>query len=189
MSAGPQPNPAQVPTLTEVIELLSPAPVRDDGMGAPRAPAPPAGSPGSEPVVTGGLPREAAKPAWAPMNTVVLPTLDQVPLPLPERIALANLPVLQEAVASEVPPVQDAPAAAPPVPPAVDEAQIVQRVLTDLQKQIDRMIDFRLKEALAPILARHSEAMVRDLKEELARTMGDVVARAVTQEVAKLRQR
>lgn len=72
---------------------------------------------------------------------------------------------------------------------AVQEGQLVQRVLTDVQRQIDSMLEFRLREALAPVLARHSEAIVRDLKEDLACTMRDVVARSVAQEVAKLRQR
>ena len=73
--------------------------------------------------------------------------------------------------------------------PEIDEAQLAQRVLSAVQKQIDGMIEFRLREALAPILARHSEALVRDLHEELNRTMRDVVARSVSQEMAKLRHR
>ena len=87
--------------------------------------------------------------------------------------------------ATEVLPVQ----AMAPDGGAVQEGQLVQRVLTDVQRQIDSMLEFRLREALAPVLARHSEAIVRDLKEDLARTMRDVVARSVAQEVAKLRQR
>ena len=87
--------------------------------------------------------------------------------------------------ATEVLPVQ----AMVPDGGAVQEGQLVQRVLTDVQRQIDSMLEFRLREALAPVLARHSEAIVRDLKEDLARTMRDVVARSVAQEVAKLRQR
>ncbi|WP_375213730.1 hypothetical protein [Aquabacterium sp.] len=69
------------------------------------------------------------------------------------------------------------------------EGAVTQRVLGDVQRQIDGMLEFRLREAMAPVLARHSEAMVRDLKDELARTLRDVVARSVAQEVAKLRQR
>ena len=71
----------------------------------------------------------------------------------------------------------------------VPESQLAQRVLNDVQRQIDSMLEFRLREAMAPVLARHSEAIVRELKDELARTMRDVVARSVAQEVAKLRQR
>jgi hypothetical protein len=62
-------------------------------------------------------------------------------------------------------------------------------VLSDVQKQIDSMLEFRLKEAMAPLLARHTEAIARDLRDELNRTLKDVVARSVAQELAKLRQR
>lgn len=68
-------------------------------------------------------------------------------------------------------------------------ALVTQRVLGDVQKQVDGMLEFRLREAMAPVLARHAEAMVQDLKEELRRTMRDVVTRSVAQEVAKLRHR
>ena len=60
--------------------------------------------------------------------------------------------------ATEVLPVQ----AMVPDGGAVQEGQLVQRVLTDVQRQIDSMLEFRLREALAPVLARHSEAIVRD---------------------------
>lgn len=81
------------------------------------------------------------------------------------------------------------PVAIPLDPLPVLEGQLTQRVLNDVQRQIDSMLEFRLREAMAPVLARHSEAIVRELKEELARTMRDVVARSVAQEVAKQRQR
>jgi hypothetical protein len=69
------------------------------------------------------------------------------------------------------------------------EAQISQRVMADLQRQIDGMLEYRLREALAPILARTSEALVRELRQELSKTMKDVVARSVAQEVARQRSR
>ena len=208
MSAAAQPNPAQVPTLTEVIELLSPAPVRGDGLNTmPRPEAPTQGSPEAAPIVTGGLMAGQQREAWSPMTTVVVPSLESVRSP--SMVALADLPVLNAVVAQPEPlvkavlnPVQPgtveplAPASVPappvltdPVLPEINETQLAQRVLADVQRQIDGMLDFRLKEAMGPILAKHSEALVRDLREELSRTMRDVVARSVTQEIAKLRQR
>ncbi len=71
----------------------------------------------------------------------------------------------------------------------VDEALITQRVLADLQRQIDGMLEYRLRETLAPILARTTEALVRELRQELSKTMKDVVARSVSQEVARQRSR
>lgn len=217
MSAAAQPNPSQVPTLTEVIELLSPAPVRGDGLNnAPRPDAPTQGTPEAAPIVTGGLMASQQRESWSPMTTVVVPSLESVRNP--SMVSLADLPVLNAVVAAPEPVAKPEPrvlqssasvtpaalpvasAAAPasvPVPPVltepvlpeINETQLAQRVLTDVQRQIDSMLDFRLKEAMGPILAKHSEALVRDLREELSRTMRDVVARSVTQEIAKLRQR
>lgn len=205
MSQGVQPNPAQVPTLTEVIELLSPTPVRETGLNdLPRPAAPQQGTAAATPIVTPGLPTGQPPEAWAPMTTVVVPTLDNVVHPA--VMALADLPVLDAVVpepavatpvsspvSSSVPLTAQAAVAEArahePVLPEISEAQLAQRVLADVQRQIDGMLDFRLKEAIGPILARHSEALVRELREELNRTMRDVVARSVTQEMAKLRQR
>jgi hypothetical protein len=204
-----RPNPAAVPTLTEVIELLSPTPVGDVGMhAAPRSAPPAAGSAEGAPIVTGGLASSQPPSNWTPMTTVVVPTLNEVALPP----AAIDLPVLRAVVAPTalqpashvapaapavqvIRPVAPVLAAAPaqpgavPVVPDISEAQLTQRVLSVVQKQVDSMIEFRLKEAMGPILARHTDALVRELREELARTMGDVVARSVTQEMAKLRQR
>lgn len=240
MSQAGHPHPAHVPTLTEVIELLSPTPVGESGLHqVPRPPAPEQGAAGSVPIVTSGLAASRqASSGWTPMSTVVLPSLDSAPVrPVS---AMADLPVLEEAVAfdtalrawpvpeltdavlaePEQPPIQvpqdstllpaplpepvaahlsatvptraePAEPAAPPAPvlPDVTEAQLAQRVLGDVQKQIDGMLDFRLREALAPILSQYSDALVRELRDELNRTMRDVVARSVAQEMAKLRQR
>lgn len=144
MTGTIRPHPAQVPTLTEVIDLDAP-------LAVPQVPAPPAA---------------AAAPSSAPTSAVRTPA-----------ISLDSLPVLAEAVS---------PAA---LQPEVSEAQLAHRVLADVQKQVDGMLEFRLREALAPVLARHTEAIVRDLRDELSRTLKDVVARSVTQELAKLRQR
>ncbi len=69
------------------------------------------------------------------------------------------------------------------------ESQLVERVLADLQDQIDVMLEYRLREVIAPLLARAADSVVRDARSELASTLRDVVARAVTQELARLRSR
>ena len=174
MNSISRPHPAQVPTLTEIIDV--------QGQQAAAQPA-----------------RTAAQPVVNP--PAVTPFASNRP-PVP----LDTLPVLGEVVASPaVPrPATSAPVAAPPVaqptsaapatapeaaPPAFTEAQLAHRVLSDVQRQVDGMLEFRLKEAMAPVLARHTEAIVRDLRDELNRTLKDVVARSVAQELAKLRQR
>lgn len=102
----------------------------------------------------------------------------------------ALVPTLTEVIeVDEIPASPAAPQATLTDSQPLLEGQLTQRVLNDVQRQIDSMLEFRLREALAPVLARHSEAIVRELKDELARTMRDVVARSVAQEVAKLRPR
>lgn len=115
-----------------------------------------------------------------------VPTLTEV-VQLPDPAG----PVNEPAAASPVP-------EPPPVPPflerranwpAIQEEQIVQRVLADLQRQIDLMLETRMRETLTPALNRASDALVRDLRHELASTLRDVIAHAVAQELARHRGR
>ena len=80
---------------------------------------------------------------------------------------------------------------AQPVPqtPPLTETQITQQVLADVQRQIDLMLEYRLREALAPVLARAADSLVRDARNEMASTLRDVVARAVAQELSRHRNR
>lgn len=162
MTSIPRPHPAHVPTLTEIIEEA----------GQPTA------LPASQPALA-PVPVAPAKPV-APL-TPVSPVAGARPAVPP--MPLDALPVLGEVVSQPSPAQQDAPVA------AVTEAQLAHRVLSDVQRQIDSMLEYRLKEAMAPLLARHTEAIARDLRDELNRTLKDVVARSVAQELAKLRQR
>lgn len=129
-------------------------------------------------------------PAQVPTLTEIIEEQVQPPALQPARppLSLDALPVLGEVVSQ---PTEPQPPTTQPqsVPSAVTEAQLAHRVLSDVQRQIDSMLEFRLKEAMAPLLARHTEAIARDLRDELNRTLKDVVARSVAQELAKLRQR
>lgn len=117
-----------------------------------------------------------------PLSLDGLPVLgDVVPQGLEPQATLA--PTRPPQIQPQTPP------AAKEAPPAVTEAQLAHRVLSDVQRQVDSMLEYRLKEAMAPLLARHTEAIARDLRDELNRTLKDVVARSVAQELAKLRQR
>jgi len=78
-------------------------------------------------------------------------------------------------------------AALPPV--AVDEAMLTQRVLADLDKQLDLMFEHRLRETLAPVLARTTDTLVREMRNQLAVSLREMVARAVTLELDRLRKR
>jgi hypothetical protein len=69
------------------------------------------------------------------------------------------------------------------------EEELVARVLADVQRQVDLMVEYRLREALAPLLARATDALIRESRAELASTLRDVVARAVAQEITRHRGR
>ena len=51
------------------------------------------------------------------------------------------------------------------------------------------MLELRLRDALTPALARLTDALVRDMRAELASALRDVVARAVAQELLRHRGR
>lgn len=68
-----------------------------------------------------------------------------------------------------------------------EHEQIVQNVLTELQRRADLMLEYRLRETLTPILARLCDALIKDARQDLAATMRDVVSRAVAQELARHR--
>ncbi len=65
----------------------------------------------------------------------------------------------------------------------------MQRVLADVQRQIDLMLEVKLREALAPALTRATDALLREARTGLASTLRDVVSRAVAQEIARHRGR
>jgi len=73
--------------------------------------------------------------------------------------------------------------------PHFAEEQIVDRVMADLQRQVDLMLEYRLREILTPILTRAADSVIRDARGELASTLRDVVARAVAQELSRHRTR
>ena len=71
----------------------------------------------------------------------------------------------------------------------VAEEQMIQGVLIEVQRQVELMLDYRLREVLTPLLNRAADSIVREARTELASTLRDVVARAVAQELARHRTR
>ena len=88
------------------------------------------------------------------------------------------------ALSAATAPTQAAAISAPP-----SEEQIVQHVLRDLQRQIDLMLDYRLREILTPMLTRATDGLVLEARSALASTLHDIVARSVAQELARHRAR
>ena len=74
-------------------------------------------------------------------------------------------------------------------PDGIDEEELTQRVLTDVQRQVDRMFEFRMRESVGPVFARLLDAFLIETREELNKTLHDVVRRAVAQELARHRPR
>lgn len=84
------------------------------------------------------------------------------------------------------------PQPSPVTPPAAltgSEHELVHRVLANVQRQVDLLLEQRLREALAPALARLTDALLRETRGELASTLRDIVARAVAQELSRHRDR
>lgn len=67
----------------------------------------------------------------------------------------------------------------------VDENMLVERILHDLERQIDLMFEQRLREAMGPSLARIADMLVRETRNELALTLREMVSRAVQTEIAR----
>ncbi len=133
--------------------------------------------PGSIPTLT----EVVSWPAAAPPATAVAPPAAPAPMPAPEIAAPAPVALAPVALA----PVAAAPAPEPALAAqAIDEVQLQQRVLADIQKQVDLMLEVRLREALAPALGRATDALVRDARKELTSTLRDIVAKAVARELA-----
>jgi hypothetical protein len=120
----------------------------------------------------------------------------------PRRVpVLTEVVLLSEPEAVDIP--IDPPPAQPPLQPLAQHAepaanaalsegmdeQLIESVWTDLQRQVDLMLEYRLRETLAPILTRATEAVVRESRQQLASTLRDVVARAVAQELSRHRGR
>lgn len=67
----------------------------------------------------------------------------------------------------------------------MDEEALVDQVMERLDPQIDRMFEYRVREAIQPLLAALAEDLVLRLRDEIAGTVRDVVKRSLHQEVLK----
>jgi len=102
------------------------------------------------------------------------------------------VPTLTEVVQMAPPRSEPLPATSESMPlegAALEEAELTQQVLADVQRQVDLLLEHRLREALAPALARLSDALIHDVRDELASTLRELVGRAVAQELQRRRGR
>jgi hypothetical protein len=128
----------------------------------------------------------------SPLPPDRVPTLTEV-VAWPGASAAAAAPAAPAGVAEALadPSASAAPdvASPPPEPLSITEEQLTQRILNDLQRQMDLMLDYRLREILTPLLTRAADSVVREARSELASTLRDVVSRAVAQELMRHRTR
>ena len=114
-----------------------------------------------------------------------VPTLTEV-VDWPDAAPLASSAAL-DALSAEADVIGNA--TQPPFVSVLTEEQIVQRVLGEVQRQVDLMLEYRLREVLTPLLTRATDGLIRESRSELASALRDVVARAVAQELARHRTR
>lgn len=63
---------------------------------------------------------------------------------------------------------------------SIDAHALVSQVLAELQPRIDMLFESRLREALAPALARVADGLIRETRDELSGALRDLVEDAVT---------
>lgn len=161
--SGLRPPPREVPTLTEVVGLPEAVITRPGGL-----------TPDHSPVRSPVPPPPPPPPAMAPSV-----------LPLRQRAGVAADPRVS------MPPMTPLASSDTPLDTwlALQEDQITQHVLADVQRQVDRLLEYRLRESLGPLLDRLADTLVRDVRDELAVTLRDIVRRAVAQELSRHRPR
>ena len=115
-----------------------------------------------------------------PFSADRLPTLTEV-LELGRDPAVAPGPsVPTPAVVPEAPGAPKAPEALAAAP-VLDEAWVVRRVLAELEPRVEGLLEDRLREALAPALARIADGLIREVRAELAIALRDLALEAVAQ--------
>ncbi|MDE2367586.1 MAG: hypothetical protein KGN16_01340 [Burkholderiales bacterium] len=99
--------------------------------------------------------------------------------PAEAAIAADRYPTLTEVV--ELGPGHEPPAEVPLLvdvaPPSADA--LVAQVLAELQPRIELLFEARLREAVAPALARAADGLIRDTRDELTATLHALVDEAV----------
>jgi hypothetical protein len=72
---------------------------------------------------------------------------------------------------------------------AISNEQLIQHVMTEVLRQVDLVLEYRMREALAPLLARATENLIRETRSQLAGTLHEIVATATAKEIARHRPR
>jgi len=73
--------------------------------------------------------------------------------------------------------------------PSGDEAELTRRILADVLKRIEPTLEQRIHKALVPALTRVGQALLIQLRAELAARLRNAIARAVAEELSRHRKR
>lgn len=73
-------------------------------------------------------------------------------------------------------------------PHAEDDSELTAALLTSIQERIDMLFQARLREAIAPALARAVDGLLREVGPELAAVLRETAESAVSQELARRRK-
>jgi hypothetical protein len=108
------------------------------------------------------------------------------------RPPLARMPTLTEVIELGTLPARapSGPQAGAPADgsPSAGEAEIVDAVMRGVQRHLDLTFEARVREAMAPLLARLADGLLHEARDGLAAALRDIVARAVAQELAQRRK-
>lgn len=66
-----------------------------------------------------------------------------------------------------------------------DDSALTQALLNSIQARVDTQFEARLREAIAPALARAVDGLLREIGPELALALRETAERAVSQELAR----
>jgi hypothetical protein len=119
--------------------------------------------------------RDMAHDAWPAADRV--PTLTEV-VELDSLFPTTQIPADETGLdlLEALPPTAN-PAFEPVAPRA---AELSAEVLFELEQRIGTVLEARLREALAPALARAADALIREARQELAQTLRELVDESVT---------
>lgn len=169
-----------VPVLTEVLQVPSAGEAASPQVKRDAAVAP------KEAEVSGAKPAASATPyRETPADVVERISLFDTGSSLlePDSPATPAAPATTAAPANERPQTASARAGAPD-----DVANLlIERVLVDVQRQVDLMIEHRLATALEPSIERLTQAFAIEARHALHAALRDVVERAVRQELDRVR--
>ncbi len=86
---------------------------------------------------------------------------------------------------SSVPSISALLASVEDAPPPGDPPSARERVLAEVMRELDGVLEAQLRNVLAPLLQQAAETAIRETRERLSATLQQIIEQAVTQELAR----